>query len=266
MSIPKIIHLAWVGPDPKPQPVLDCIESWRKFCPDYEIREWGREDLLKIGNRFATEAFENRKWAFASDVLRLHALKEYGGVYMDSDLLVTAPIDKFLDHEFFTGFETYNGVVRVAGWFLAAEKGSKIISDLLAEYDGIPFVLPDGSFDMLPNTFRITRYFSEKLGMNPPYDPALSVTPTPRVTIYPVHFFCTPEQGAENYTIHLFNGAWLDRYERKRHFRVGRLEFARFRRTKSKNAMLPLKGGEKLLFMIPTRLSGRKQLAVIWKP
>ncbi len=100
MAIPKIIHLAWVGPDPKPKMVLDCIESWKKFCPDYEIREWGRQAVIDMNNRFATEALENRKWAFASDVLRLWVLREHGGLYMDSDLLVTAPIDKFLDNGF----------------------------------------------------------------------------------------------------------------------------------------------------------------------
>ncbi len=266
MSIPKIIHLAWVGPDPKPQMVLDCIESWKKFCPDYEIREWGRQAIFDMNNRFATEAFENRKWAFASDVLRLWVLREHGGLYMDSDLLVTAPIDRFLDNRFFTGFELYNGAVTVAGWFLAAEKGCGIVSDLLAEYDGIPFVQPDGSFDMEPNTFRIARYFSEKFALTPPYDGTRSATLAPGVTIYPTNFFCTPEPGLENYTIHLFNGAWLDKYDRKHYGSLGRLEFARFKRTKNRDGKLPLRGGEKLLFTIPTRFSGSKKLAVILRP
>ena len=264
MSIPKIIHLAWVGPDPKPQMVLDCIESWKKHCPDFEIREWDHQEVFKMNNRFATEAFENRKWAFASDVLRLHVLKEHGGVYMDSDLMVTAPIDKFLDNSYFMSFEIYDGEANLGGWFLAAEKGNEIVSDLLAEYDDIPFVKPDGSFDMKPNTARITKYFAERFGVHPPYDPTQSVTPAPGVVIYPSHYFCTPEPGKENYSIHLFNGAWLNRYSRKRHFSIGRLELARFRRQRKKGS-LPLKVGERLLFMIPTRFSGRKKLAFIWR-
>jgi hypothetical protein len=246
--------------------VLDCIESWKNHCPDYEIREWGRQAVLDMNNRFATEALENKKWAFASDVLRLWVLREHGGLYMDSDLLVTAPIDRFLENRFFTGFETYRGNVTVAGWFLAAEKGCEVVSDLLAEYDAIPFVHPDGSFDMVPNTSRIARYFSEKFALDPPYDATRSAVPAPGVTIYPTHFFCAPEPGLENYTIHLFNGAWLDKYERKHYGSLGRLEFARFKRTEKRSGKLPLREGEKLLFTIPTRLSGEKRLAVILRP
>lgn len=246
MPIPKIIHFAWVGPDPKPQMVLDCIASWKKFCPDYEIREWGRQTVLDMNNRSATEALENGKWAFASDVLCLWALKEHGEVYMDSDLLVTAPIDKFLDNGFFTGFEKFHGCTTVAGWFLASEKGGRIVSDLLAVYDDIPFAQPDGSFDMQPNTCRIAKYFSDKFVLYPPYDVTRSVEPTPGATIYPSHFFCTPEPGLENYTIHLFNGAWLDKYDRKHYGSLGRLEFARFKRTiRKKGGRLPLREGEK---------------------
>ncbi len=151
----------------------------------------------------------------------------------------------------------------MAGWFLAAEKGCAIVSDLLAEYDGIPFVNPDGSFDMEPNTTRIARYFSRKFSLHPPYDGSRSVTPAPGVTIYPTNYFCTPAPGLDNYTIHLFNGAWLDKYGRKHYGSLGRLEFARFKRTHNRAGKLPLREGEKLLFTIPTRFSGRKKLAVI---
>jgi hypothetical protein len=245
--------------------VLDCIESWKRFAPDYEIMEWGAPKIAEMGNRFAIEAFENRKWAFASDVLRLHVLNEYGGVYLDSDLLLTAPIDRFLDNRYFMGFEVYHGKVAPGGWLLASEKGDEIVADLLAEYDDIPFVQPDGSFDQMTNTYRISRYFSRRFGVDPPYDKDATVEPVPGVKIYPAHIFCTPEEGKENYSIHLFNGAWMDSYTRKLYRRIGRWEFARFRRQK-KGRILPLRDGERLIALIPTRLNGSKKLAVILKP
>lgn len=265
MSIPKIIHYVWVGPAPKPQMVLDCIESWKKFCPDYEIREWGDAELMKIGNRYAIEAFQHRKWAFASDVLRLYALKEYGGVYVDSDLRITAPIDKFLDNKFFTGFENYHGNISAVTALMGAEKGNELISDMLAEYDGKTFVRSDGTLDLdTTNTLRISQYFGEKFGLQPPYDGSRTVELAPGMTIFPSWFFCTPEEGRENYSMHLFNGSWLNSYDRKYYGRLGRLEFARFRRT-HKGRVYPLNAGERLLMLIPTRFSGRKKLAIIWK-
>lgn len=255
-----------MGSAQKPQMVLDCIESWKKHCPGFEIREWGEEELRKMGNRYGDETLKHKKWGFAADPLRLHVLKKYGGVWMDTDLLVTAPIDKFLDNEFFSGYEIYKGKAGVSEWFFGAEKGNAIISDLLTEFDTIPFVKPDGSFDTTTSTTRISRYFARKFGLNPPYEETRTVEVAPGIKVYPSHFFCAPKPGLENYTIHLFDGSWHDRYERRPHFSIGRLEFARFRSTGKKDRPLPLKEGEKLLLMYPTRLSGRKKLALILKP
>ena len=222
--IPKIIHLAWVGGGSKPRMVLDCIESWRKFCPDWEIREWDASKIEAMNNRFANEAFENRKWAFASDVLRLHVLKEFGGVYLDSDIVVTAPLERFLDDRFFMSFEKWNGEISIGGWLMGAEKGNEIISDLLAEYDDIPFVMPDGSFDTTTNTARITKYFAEKFGFYPPYNHMQTAELSPGSMIYPSHFFCTPVKGKENYTIHLFNGEWISGRFRRLYARAGNVQ------------------------------------------
>jgi hypothetical protein len=264
MAIPKIIHWVWVGPAPKPKLVLDCIESWKKFCPDYEIRLWGDEELAQIGNRFAIEALEHRKFAFASDVLRLYALKNYGGVYVDSDLQITAPIDRFLENHFFSGFENLGNVVWPITALMGAEKGNEIISDLLAGYDDVSFVNPDGSFKTTPNTIIISEYFEKRFGVVPPYDGNKTVELSEGNVIYPSYFFCKPEEGRENYSIHLFNGSWVNSYSRKSYGKMGRVEFVRFRRER-RGRVYPLQAGERLLLLIPTRLSGRKKLAVIWK-
>ena len=87
--IPKIIHYVWVGSAPKSDLILKCIESWKKYCPDYKIREWNNDDVSRIDNAYVKEAFNCKKWAFVSDYLRLYALKTQGGFYFDSDLVRT---------------------------------------------------------------------------------------------------------------------------------------------------------------------------------
>ena len=93
--IPKIIHFVWVGDQPKSDLVLKCIATWKKYLPDYEIVEWGNDAFTKIENIYAQQAYENKKWAFVSDYLRLHALKYFGGFYFDTDLEITSDISEF---------------------------------------------------------------------------------------------------------------------------------------------------------------------------
>ena len=81
--IPKTIHYVWVGDAPKPRQVLDCIESWRRFCPGWEIREWGNDFVSTVDNRYVREALAHRKWAFVADWVRLYALVHHGGFYLD---------------------------------------------------------------------------------------------------------------------------------------------------------------------------------------
>ncbi|MDC9583309.1 glycosyltransferase, partial [Xenorhabdus sp. PR6a] len=78
--IPKKIHYVWVGNQPKSELILKCIDSWKKHLPDYEIIEWNNEKFEKIKNTYSEQAFQNRKWAFVSDYIRLYALYHEGGI------------------------------------------------------------------------------------------------------------------------------------------------------------------------------------------
>ena len=120
--IPKIIHYVWVGNNPKPDLVLKCIESWKKYCPDYKIKEWNNNDISNINNIYVKEAFECKKWAFVSDYLRLYALKNIGGFYFDSDLEITQPIDKFRDKAFISGYENWHGEYSPITAFMGGRK------------------------------------------------------------------------------------------------------------------------------------------------
>ncbi len=103
--IPKIIHYCWFGYNPKPELVLKCIESWKRFCPDYEIKEWNENSFDVDGNAFTREAYLAKKWAFVSDYVRGYALLNYGGVYLDTDMELLKPLDPLLVNPFFAGFE-----------------------------------------------------------------------------------------------------------------------------------------------------------------
>ena len=84
--IPKVIHYCWFGRNPKPRLAEKCLASWRKYCPDYKIIEWN-EDNFDIGsNLYVKQAYESKKWAFVTDVVRLQVLYTHGGIYMDTDI------------------------------------------------------------------------------------------------------------------------------------------------------------------------------------
>ena len=103
--IPKVIHYCWFGRNPLPPLAKKCIESWKKYCPDYEIKEWNEDNFPMDYNDYVKEAYEAKKWAFITDVVRLFALVTEGGIYMDTDVEVIKPLDGLLQYEAVSGFE-----------------------------------------------------------------------------------------------------------------------------------------------------------------
>ncbi|WGL97334.1 glycosyltransferase [Arsenophonus sp. aPb] len=204
--IPKKIHYVWVGNQQKSDLILKCIDSWKKYLPDYEIIEWNNEKFEEIKNIYSVQAYENKKWAFISDYIRLYALYHEGGVYLDSDVEITNNIDQFLHLDFFSGYENYEGNYQPITAVMGAKKGNSIIADLLSYYYDNEFETSNG-LDLETNTVRISRYFSEKFGIQAPYDGSLTTKLNERSIIYPSYYFCTPEHGLKNFSIHLFNGS-----------------------------------------------------------
>ena len=105
-SIPKIIHYCWFGKNPMSEKAEKCIASWKEKCPEYRIIEWNEENFDIQFNNYVREAYSEKKWAFVSDVARLYALVNYGGIYMDTDVEVITSLDILLKNEAFAGFET----------------------------------------------------------------------------------------------------------------------------------------------------------------
>ncbi len=153
--IPKIIHYFWQSDRPMPEKLQRCLDSWRVFCPDFEIRCWNVASLGDDVPVWVTEAIENKKFAFAADYVRYYALFNYGGIYMDTDVELIKPFGSLLDAPYLMCHETEFGYVESG--FLAVEKGHLFTRLMLDYYRGRYFVKPDGSLDMLPlpDIFRI---------------------------------------------------------------------------------------------------------------
>lgn len=212
--IPKIIHYCWFGGKPLPKAAEDCIRSWKTYCPDYEIIEWNETNFDIHANLYTKQAYESKKWAFVTDVVRLYALYTYGGVYMDTDVEVIKPLDRFLEHQAFSGFED---LTNIPTGIMAAEKGHPLFKKLVEHYDNRPFLI-DGQPDLTTNVTTITKLLlPEGLVPNNTYQEVAGLA------LYPYDYFCPRDIHTmklvitENtHTIHHFAGSWLPKEEIKR--------------------------------------------------
>lgn len=200
--IPKKIHYIWFGKGEKNERVKHCIESWKKYLPDYEIIEWNEDNFDINYNDFTKSAYENKKWAFVSDVARLWVLYNEGGIYMDTDVEVYKPLDEFLNNEGFTGFEDVHYPVTAT---LGAVKGNPVIKMMLDYYNCIDFKLYDDWRDYIKyqetNTCIMSNIFS-LLGVDRDRNETQKIK---HFTIYPQSYFFTKDEG---WTWHSFNGSW----------------------------------------------------------
>ncbi len=158
MAIPKKIHFCWFGGNPKPPLAEKCIQSWKKHCPDFEIIEWNEKNFDVTQNRYCREAYEAKKWAFVTDFARLKILYDQGGIYFDTDVEMIRPIDDLLELPCFLGIERSTRCVEVAtGLGLGAEVRHPLMGEMLADYEDLPFLREDGTFDLTTCTVRNTR-------------------------------------------------------------------------------------------------------------
>ena len=161
--IPKIIHYCWLSNDPYPEKIQKCIDSWKKYLPDYELMLWNFDRFPRGKSKWVDQAFDSHKYAFAADYIRLYALKEYGGIYLDSDVEVLKSFNDLLDLPYFLGRENSPNAIEAA--VLGCEKGWKLIDDLFEQYEGKEFI-QKGKMDTTAMPIKFKKLIEEKYKWN----------------------------------------------------------------------------------------------------
>lgn len=151
--IPKTIHYCWFGGGELPELAKRCIESWHIYCPDYEIVEWNEQNFNLDLFPYVREAYDSRKYAFVTDVVRLYALAHHGGFYMDTDVEVVASLESLRHYEAVSGFE---GETEIPTGLMGSIPQQSMICELLSEYDSAHFLDDSGHMDLTTNVVRIT--------------------------------------------------------------------------------------------------------------
>lgn len=209
--IPKIIHYCWFGRGEKPELAKKCIASWRKFCLDFEIREWNEDNCDYLAMPFMAEAYAAKKYAFVSDVMRLIVLEQYGGVYFDTDVEVVRDISPLLDDEGFIGFE--NDKFVNSGQIMAAVSHHPVLQAMIEEYKKLHFTNADGTMNAVGcphlnsdvmERFGLVRNGQEQVAGG--------------IHVYPADYFNPLDSATgrlnktENtYSIHWYSMSWLPR-------------------------------------------------------
>ena len=185
--IPKVIHYCWFGRNPLPDSALKCIESWKKYLPDYEIVQWNEDNFDVNSIPYVAEAYAARKYAFVSDYARFYVLYNQGGVYFDTDVEVVAPLGDILEKGPYMGMErALSGEVAVnPGLGFAAEPGMQLLGELLENYSKLKFVNDDGSLNMTT----IVKHTTDQL-LKYGYAPENRLQHCAGFGLYPTDYFC----------------------------------------------------------------------------
>lgn len=200
--IPKKIHYIWFGRGEHNDRIKHCIESWKKYLPDYEIIEWNEDNFDINYNDFTKKAYEEKKYAYVSDVARLWILYNYGGIYMDTDVEVYKPLDEFLDNEGFIGFEDTH---YLSTGTIGCEKHNPIIKCILDYYSCRDFIAYDYWKDYIDNQETSPCIVSNIFGLLGLDRDSNTEQHIKHFSVYPRSYFHTKDEG---YTYHSWNGSW----------------------------------------------------------
>ena len=206
--IPRRIHYCWFGGSPMPEAAVRCVESWKKYCPDYEIIRWDESNYDVQKNAYVRRAYESKRWAFLTDYVRLDVVYRYGGIYLDTDVELIRGLDELLDCECYMGMEQAGSVNTGLGF--GAVAGHPFLAENKRVYEENDFVRSDGTFK--PEIcVRITTGLLREQGLTKED----RLQHTGGVTIYPVSCFCPLKMGTnrmaiteQTYSIHHYAASW----------------------------------------------------------
>lgn len=214
-GIPKKIHYCWVGRKPIPDQYKYYMESWHKYCPDYEIIEWNEDNYDFTKNLYMRQAYERKKWGFVPDYARLDIIYREGGIYLDTDVELVSNLDDLLCNNAFAGFETDTSVNLGQGF--GAVAGNSIIKEMRDRYDNYLFIKEDGQINDVASPIYQTGVLSEHgLVKNGEYQELDDIT------IYPEKTFCPKsirtfrvEKTGYTKSIHHFAASWHTEEQKK---------------------------------------------------
>lgn len=209
MSIPKIVHYCWFGRAEKPRRVKDCILSWKQYLPDYTFMEWNEGNFDVNELLYTEQAYSLKKYAFVSDVARVKALYQYGGIYMDTDVEVIKSFNDILSHRVVMGIEEGNFV---ATSFIAAEKRHSLIFEFMNLYEEINFIDNNGNIIPGTNVTKLTEILKKKgFEQKNKYQELEG-----GICIYPKEYFspydyinCYMAMTENTYCVHYFYVSWM---------------------------------------------------------
>lgn len=196
--IPKVIHYCWFGNNPKSEDILNCIESWKATCPDFEIREWNELNFPVEKFPFASRRYNEKKWAFVSDYARLRILDEHGGFYLDTDMLLLQSLEQCRDAACSVGEES-EGMLNAA--YFGTEPGHPFVRACLSYYDTDP-----QEVETIPRV--MTRIYQSL-----PDEERKTIKIYPAKTFYPftietIKAYKGQDLGPEVIGVHLWNYSW----------------------------------------------------------
>lgn len=218
--IPKIIHYTWFSGEPFPENIQNCIDSWREHLSDYEFKLWDMNAIKGIDSVFLKEALQEKKWAYAADYIRLYAIYNEGGIYLDTDVQVYKSFDSLLNSSVFIGKENS---IHFEGGFTAqylsshcfgAVRHHPFIKDCLEYFQDRPFVTSSNSKLPQPLKYNLVLlpYIQAEIARSYGYDWKPSVQVLQKchegIDIYPTIFFDPGETSKKSYCCHLAVGGW----------------------------------------------------------
>lgn len=222
--IPKIIHYVWLGGGSVPRQYQNYIDAWQRLLPDYSIMRWDESNFDFSDCEYACEAYKAGKLGFVSDYIRLCVLRQYGGIYLDTDVTVLKNFDDLLDRSMFIGYEN-TGYLESS--VMGCEPNHPLINRLLDRYLTRHFSIGKKN-DLTPNTIYITcllrRYLADT-GVKLKYSASVQdvLVFDRSVSIFPCEYFAPIDYTTgiatvtENtYAIHLFAGSWVEQTSKKR--------------------------------------------------
>lgn len=222
-EIPKVIHYFWFGHNKMPELLKKCIQSWKKYCPNYEIKKWDESNFNVNICNYVKEAYKAKKWAFVSDYARFFILNKYGGVYLDTDVELIKPIDEIIKQGPFFACENQFFDSIAPGLGMATYSDNELYSKIIQDYNNSHFILKNGLYDEKPVGKRIVDKYLLKDGLKD----VKGIQQVDGINIYPHDYFCplnflTGKLTITNNTvaIHHYASSWWTKQDKK-YARIG---------------------------------------------